>query len=55
MQLAIVQNPHTKDPKSLWKDLEDPDDNRYLNPQFDEAGFERLKTELRKNPRMMVK
>ena len=53
MQAAIVQNPHVKDPKHLWRilDAEEgvPDD------EFDTIGFERLKNQLRSSGKFIVK
>lgn len=53
MQLAITQNPYTKDPKNLWKalrkDLINNDDD------FDPAGMEILKARLGKNPKFKIK
>lgn len=56
MQLAIVQNPHVKDPKQLWTALRKHDPQRGQEKQeFDAAGFERLKAALSQNPRFVVK
>lgn len=56
MELAIVQNPHVKDPKKLWQDLNNADpDEKKRSEVFDVAGFEKLKQQLRKNPRMVIK
>jgi hypothetical protein len=54
MQLAIAQNPYTKNPQELWSILrsqeliEDSAD-------FDPAGLDTLKQKLRANPRFVVK
>lgn len=43
MQLAITQNPHTKDPKKLWDVIKSKEEPEPRSEQFDAAGFERLK------------
>jgi hypothetical protein len=54
MQMAVIQNPHTKDPKKLWQTIDNmvpksrPD-------KLDVAGFEVLKIRLQQNPRFVVK
>ncbi len=59
MQMSIIQNPHVKDPSQLWKNIEAQE--RALSsvpdkmPEFDEAGFELLKTQLSNNPNFIVK
>lgn len=56
MQLAITQNPHIKDPKKLWDILASQDKEFNRRPaEFDAAGFELLKSQLRGNPRFVVK
>ncbi len=56
MQLAIVQNPHVKDPKHLWDILTSQDKDFVTEPkEFDPVGFELLKSQLRGNPRFVVK
>jgi hypothetical protein len=44
-QLAIVSNPHTKNPKQLWDILNKPDEEQMSIEEyaFDSAGFENLK------------
>lgn len=54
MHLAIVQNPHVKDPKQLWKAL-DLMQRKKQEEVFDASGFERLKDVMKQNPRMMIK
>jgi hypothetical protein len=54
MQLAIIQNPHVKDPKHLWRVLESKKEQKQ-NDEFDPAGFALLKSALSKNPRIIVK
>jgi len=58
MALAIAQNPHVKNPKELWKILEQQE--RELSgsdrrEEFDAVGFELLKSQLRRNDRFIVK
>jgi len=55
MQLAIVQNPHVKEPKELWKVLNKNDVIVDRPEILDETEFEILKSQLRKNPRFVVK
>lgn len=55
MQLAIIQNPHTKDPKHLWRVLQQSEPRTLSEAKFDASGFERLKMEMSKNPRIIVK
>ena len=56
MELAIVQNPHVKNPKQLWQDLNSADDeDTRREAKFDPVGFEKLKQVSRKNPRIVVK
>jgi len=43
--LAIVQNPHTKDPQELWKTL-DRESGDYFEEELDKTGFERFRTAL---------
>lgn len=57
-QLLIVQNPHTKDPRKLWKEIETSERNisyEKKSDTFDPVGFELLKDKLRQNPRFVVK
>ena len=53
MELAIVQNPHVKDPKKLWR-LFNNAEPRKRSEEFDSAGFEAFKLELSKNPKFKV-
>lgn len=56
MEMAIVQNPHVKNPKELWAMLDQQE--KQFEPQddkFDPAGFDRFKNALRKNPKFNVK
>ena len=61
MQLAIIRNPHTENPDNLVKILdqgfEDDPEVSYAKrkAEFDEAGFELLKSKLMQNPRFVVK
>lgn len=58
MQLAIVQNPHSKEPKELWQILQDAEPKKpelYVEPKFDADGFERLKAVMGQNPRFEIK
>ena len=54
MQLAIVQNPHVKDPKLLWETLE-AFDKKPEDEKLDKRGFEMLKQKLRNSSHVMVK
>lgn len=45
MQLAIVQNPHTKNPKELWQTL-DQSQRKVLDEKPDKEGLMRLKQQL---------
>lgn len=47
LELAIVHNPHSKDPRSLYQDLlnELPKDYQQAE-EIDKAGFEGLRTQL---------
>lgn len=57
MQLAIVQNPHIKNPKDLWRNLDHQE--RQLKgvrtDEMDVVGMEMLKQQLSQNPRFKVK
>lgn len=59
IQMAIIQNPHVKDPKVLWKEIEKQENElegkSYLEAEFDTVGFEMLKSKMRENPRIVVK
>jgi len=53
MQAALIQNPHTKDPKELWRIFEAEEGIK--NEEFDAVGFERLKNKLRSSSKFIVK
>lgn len=57
MQLAIVSNPHTKNPGKLWQLLTklDTGNRQAKKDDFDNLGFERLKGQLSKRPTILVK
>jgi hypothetical protein len=55
MQLAITQNPHTKDPKHLWELIEQEEGVELKPEEFDHVGFELLKMKMSENPRFVVK
>lgn len=55
VQLAIAQNPYTKNPKQLWTLLKQMDENESRMQEFDSTGFELLKQQLSQNPRFIVK
>lgn len=59
LELAIVQNPHIKDPQDLWKLLDQQErELDGLPPRdetFDAAGFAILKMRMKQNPRIIVK
>ena len=58
MALAIATNPHTKDPKTLWRTLErqerDNEGKEYLDAEFDAAGLEALKKKLQRQGSAIV-
>lgn len=43
MQLAITQNPHTKEPQTLWQELDKMDNPGIRDDEFDREGMMRLK------------
>lgn len=53
MQLAIVTNPNTKNPKQLWEMLDRSDrenDGRgYLDAEFDATSFEAFKQTIKRH------
>jgi hypothetical protein len=54
MQMAIVQNPHVKDPKRLWQIIGQASD--HARPEkLDVASIENLKAQLSKGSRLVVK
>lgn len=58
LQMSIIQNPHVKDPKILWKTIEEQERLLGNSPkveEFDTTGFENLKTLMSRNPRIIVK
>lgn len=57
MQLAIIQNPHVKDPKELWRILNQRQENipAPRPEKFDAVGFDLLKSQLSGNPRFIIK
>jgi hypothetical protein len=59
MQLSITTNPHVKNPKELFKILEQEERRitgaPQLNATMDTAGFEQLKNRLSQNPRFVIK
>lgn len=56
MQLAIVQNPHIKEPEKLWTLLKDETQEYVRRPDVAEPGaFDILKGALRGSPRFIVK
>jgi len=56
MNLAIAQNPHVKNPKELWKQIEamEPREEK-TSDKLDVVGFENFKRTLASNPRFIVK
>lgn len=54
MQLAIVQNPHTKNPKDLW-DMLSAETNVPADEKLDKEGFEAFKRALAGSQRVQVK
>lgn len=57
MQLAIISNPHVKDPKLLYRML-DHEARRQHNPEtavFDANAFDRLKQRVSEGGRIIVK
>lgn len=56
MELAIVSNPHTKKPKELYSMLRQLEsDETQRTEEFDDVGFDRLKSALRMTPHFVVK
>lgn len=59
LYIAIISNPHVKDPQRLIhllsKNLFASIDTAYLEEQFDQKGFERLKLAMAGNPRIKIK
>jgi len=54
MQLAIVQNPHVKDPKDLWRLLES-EEREPVAEKLDKAGFVMFKKKLTNSANIVVK
>jgi hypothetical protein len=55
LQLNIVQNPHTKNPRELYDKISSFDRRPIAKPKFDKVGFQNLKAALDKSPRFIVK
>lgn len=43
MQLAITQNPHTKEPQKLWQEFDRLDNKNIINNELDREGMQLLK------------
>ena len=55
MQMAITQNPYTKNPKELWAIISRLEEAEPRPAEFDEAGFEQFKKVVGGNPKFIVK
>ena len=55
MQLAIVSNPHSKEPKELWDALNREIDDRFEDVELDKQGFEAFKRTLAGSSNIVVK
>lgn len=58
MLLAISENPHVKDRRTLWDILKNAEKNLEANPEneiLDKAGLEILKARMKANPRIIIK
>lgn len=55
IELALITNPHTKDPKALWRMLQPPTDAIERPVSFDKTSFDILKTQLSQDSRIVVK
>lgn len=53
IMLALITNPHTKDPKALWRMLEPPRDP--LSEKLDKTSFNILKSRLSQDSSIIVK
>ena len=54
MELSIVSNPHSKEPKELWRMLE-AQIKKPLDEKLDKAGMQALKQRLSANAKIVVK
>jgi len=57
MQLAIIQNPHVKQPKTLWNilDQEQTKDKEILDEKLDKQAFMKFKEQLSESRAIKVK
>lgn len=55
IQLALITNPHTKNPSELWNMLKPPPDITDRPIELDKTSFDLLKTKLSKGSRIVVK
>ena len=55
MQLAIVENPHKKDPKKLWETLKNYGTKPYSDRKLDKSSFAALRFAMSKSPSFVVK
>lgn len=56
IQLAITQNPHSKEPKELWSILKQFEaEDEQPSEEYDAVGLQVLKNKLGQNPRFIVK
>ena len=55
LQLNIAQNPHTKDPKKFFEELDRLEDKPIEKPVLDKTGFSILKSKLAKSSSIVVK
>lgn len=54
MELSIISNPHSKEPRELWRMLESQI-KKPLDDKLDKAGMERLKQRLSDSGKIVVK
>lgn len=54
MELSIISNPHSKEPRELWRMLE-AQIKKPLDDKLDKAGMERLKQRLSDSGKIVVK
>ena len=54
-QLIIAQNPHVKNPKEIWKILDQEEERKPQKQVFDQLGFDRLRGKLANSAKIIVK
>jgi len=55
IQLALISNPHTKDPNNLWRKLEPPPEIGKRPETLDKTSFDVFKTKLTQGSHIIVK